>query len=325
MAGIVLPPRSFSRNVAALVPPRHRIALTAIVKDEADALLEWVAYHRLIGVEHFYLYDNGSRDGTAALLARLQAAGVATAIDWPSPRAGVLMSFPETLDYLAGIDDARAVDWRAETGVGPQLTAYNDALARFGAGTEWMLFIDADEFLALKEDASLQGFLDRFADPAVGAVALNWRYFGSAGQLEPDGRLVIERFTRCAPPGFGGHHHVKTLARTAALRRMLIHGAVLGAGYGYVDDLGRPLVLRDHAFSPGISHARAQLNHYSVKSLAEFRRKVARGLAPYADDHPNKWQGLDDAYFRRQDLNDDGDESLLPLAAAVRAEMARLA
>ena len=44
---------------------------------------QWIEYHRLLGVEHFYIYDNNSED---AILARLQGymdAGVVTYIHWP--------------------------------------------------------------------------------------------------------------------------------------------------------------------------------------------------------------------------------------------------
>ena len=42
-----------------------KIAICAIFKDEAPYLLEWLAFHRMIGVDLFVLYDNGSNDGGA--------------------------------------------------------------------------------------------------------------------------------------------------------------------------------------------------------------------------------------------------------------------
>ena len=37
-------------------------SICAIFKDEARFLREWLEYHRLIGIEHFYLYNNFSTD-----------------------------------------------------------------------------------------------------------------------------------------------------------------------------------------------------------------------------------------------------------------------
>ena len=43
------------------MPPIY-LAICAIFRDEAPFLDEWIAFHRLMGVEHFFLYDNGSVD-----------------------------------------------------------------------------------------------------------------------------------------------------------------------------------------------------------------------------------------------------------------------
>jgi hypothetical protein len=45
-----------------------KIAVCALFKDEAPYLLEWLAFHRMIGVDLFVLYDNGSSDGGADLV-----------------------------------------------------------------------------------------------------------------------------------------------------------------------------------------------------------------------------------------------------------------
>ena len=46
----------------------EKIAICAIFKDEAPYLLEWIAFHRMIGVDLFVLYNNGSNDGGAELV-----------------------------------------------------------------------------------------------------------------------------------------------------------------------------------------------------------------------------------------------------------------
>jgi hypothetical protein len=45
------------------------VCLAAILKDEDRFVEEWVAYHRLLGVDHFYLYDNDPRQPLNAILA----------------------------------------------------------------------------------------------------------------------------------------------------------------------------------------------------------------------------------------------------------------
>ncbi len=304
------------------VPTSGPIHLCAIVRDEADSLAEWIAYHHLIGVDHFVIYDNGSTDGTATLLDRFAAAGIVTRIDWPDRPPPQWLTYDGMLRLLDAVPDPRTASWGSLGALGPQISAYNDALSRFGDRAAWMLFIDADEFLLLPEDGHLTRFLDRFPSPDIGAIGLHWRYFGSGGQIEPDGRLVVERFTRCAEAAFPGHAHIKTLARPVALDRMAVHAGLLRPGYSYVNDCGMAFTPRNLAFNDPISHRYSQLNHYSVKSQAEFERKRAKGNATLGSRHP---QGAIEAeYFKRQDLNDAEDRRLAMWAATVRDHAARL-
>ena len=55
----------------------------AIFRDEAPFLAEWIAFHRLVGVDHFFLYDNGSQDEPESVLAPFLAEGCVTLKPWP--------------------------------------------------------------------------------------------------------------------------------------------------------------------------------------------------------------------------------------------------
>ena len=57
--------------------------IAAIVKDEFAGLLEWIAYHRVLGVTGFIIADNGSRDGSRELLSALARLGIVTVLDQP--------------------------------------------------------------------------------------------------------------------------------------------------------------------------------------------------------------------------------------------------
>lgn len=46
-----------------------KLAICVIVKNEAPYMKEWIDYHRLVGVEKFYVYDNESTDSLLSVLA----------------------------------------------------------------------------------------------------------------------------------------------------------------------------------------------------------------------------------------------------------------
>ena len=54
----------------------YDLAVTAILKDEGHYLKEWLDYHLLAGVDHFYLYNNDSTDNQAEVAAPYVKAGL---------------------------------------------------------------------------------------------------------------------------------------------------------------------------------------------------------------------------------------------------------
>ncbi len=269
----------------------NRTTLCAIVKNEKSYLLEWIAYHRLLGFDQLVIYSNDCTDGSDELLDALARAKVIDHRLWPSVE-----------------------------GQAPQRAAYNDAVRR--CGTPWICFLDADEFLVLKDDLKIQDFLQRFPSQ-VSAVAFNWRVFGSAGHVTREGGLVIERFTRAAPRRNHINQHCKTVARTADIREVHVHSCDLQRG-DYADTSGRPIRIERLGFTPSVEHGFAQVNHYVVKSQQEFRDKQERGNANRPPSSPDKYSGRRGNYFEHHDRNEELDEVLLPMVLRVQADMERL-
>lgn len=148
---------------------QFKLALCGIFKNEADLLAEWLEHWVLMGVEHFVLYDNGSDDGSTELLAPYIADGLVTLIKWQVPYAG-------------------AGKW--------QISAYEHASMMLRNRTEWMGFIDSDEFLRLPEHTStMPAFLSRFEAPLsdgreIGALALNWKLMDNDGCKNLEDRWI---------------------------------------------------------------------------------------------------------------------------------------
>jgi len=67
---------------------KYKLAVTTMIKDEVSScvyntshcLLEWIEWHRMLGFEHFYLYNHNSTDGVESLLSNYIQADIVTLI-----------------------------------------------------------------------------------------------------------------------------------------------------------------------------------------------------------------------------------------------------
>ena len=213
-----------------------QLAICAIFKDEARNLGEWIAFHRSVGVGHFYLYDNGSTDHFQEVLAEHIRSGLVTYIEWP--------------DYPG------------------QLSAYRDCVKRFSNQARWIAFIDIDEFLFSPQQRDVTAVLEQFRDcPALFVYSY---HFGSSGHRERPEMKTTEAYTlREAIPSCG-----KTVANPRWIRWISNPHLFRYWGWGHqtpnterqtAEPLGecRPVdVLR--------------INHYWSRSLADLETKIAR-------------------------------------------------
>ncbi|MDB5686801.1 MAG: hypothetical protein JWR77_1390 [Rhizorhabdus sp.] len=267
------------------------ITVCAIVKDERRYLIEWVAYYRLLGFDRLVLYSNDCSDGTDRLLDAMQAAGLIEHRSWPS-----------------------------QPGRAPQRSSYEDALGR--CDTRWILFVDADEFLRLIEDQEIHQFIARF-EPDVSAVAINWRIFGSSGLTDYEPAPVMERFTRSAPRDHPINRHVKTMAVAADVAAVPnAHGVILARGR-YVMPNGVDITLDRDAFARP-RYRIAQINHYVVKSRAEFEEKRRRGNVTLPLELRDESTMRDQAFFEIHDRNEEDFREILVRLGEVKAGMRRI-
>lgn len=132
--------------------------------NEAKFLKEWLDYHLVIGVSHFYLYNNNSTDDYLEVLDSYIKNGTVTLIDYPDSPA--------------------------------QPFVYQHCLENYKDETRWLGFIDADEFVCpLYKDNIVDWLSDYKNYPCVN---IKWKVFGTGGKMEHDySRLVIEQYFLC--------------------------------------------------------------------------------------------------------------------------------
>ncbi len=300
---------------AAILPPYPEMAPRALLagstgnvivgcmKNEAPYILEWVAYHRAIGVDDFLIYTNACDDGTDAILDRLQAMGILQHRD----------------------NDG----WKGKS---PQQHALNSALKEpVIRDAEWVIHIDVDEFINVRcGNGTLPDLFARAPDATN--WALTWRLFGHNGVDRLDDRFVIEQFDTCAPAFCPKPHTVwgfKSMVRNVgAYAKLSCHrpnklreGAedrvkwVNGSG----QDITRETAQKGWRSSKStIGYDLVQLNHYALRSAESFLIKRQRGRALHVD----RSIGLN--YWIRMDWSDVPDVTIKRNVPRVRAEYDRL-
>jgi hypothetical protein len=284
----------------------YRLAICAIFRDETPYLAEWIEFHRLMGVEHFFLYDNNSRDDPERFLEPWLQSGVVTLTPWAQP-------FTK----------------------GGQRKAYDHALAGARGTARWLAFLDIDEFLfAVNGDPLPEVLRDYDRYPGV---VVNWQCYGTSGRVEAGEGLVIERFVRRAPTRWVRNRRVKSIVDPErAIQSIGPHFFAYDGDLLAVTENQRPVrvrrrsslsrsILRRLASVPlvavdpyavrvhtagRVSVSRLRINHYVLRSRDEFVAKRTRWhFAQYKNDR---------LYFQFHDRNDTADPVLCPYAPEVR-------
>jgi hypothetical protein len=273
-----------------------RVTEVAFTKNEGRFLLEWIAYHRLIGVTDFLIYTNDCEDESPAFLDRLTEMGIVVHV--PNP--------------LAPSEQ-------------PQNKALNRAADHLLVKrADWVLQIDPDEFLVIKHGEGRIADLITTAPDADG-FCIQMRFFGDSGFARLSDQLVIEQLDHASREDFEHNANVKSLARNvAAFSRITAnHMPVFTEGVkprmfncGGTEIEG--LVERaTHIPDTSRSMRHAQLNHYCVRTLADFRAKKHRGTAANND------KKLHRKFFNLRNRNEVEDKTIfrhIPVTKALMAE-----
>lgn len=245
----------------------HYLSIVAIVKNEALYIQEWIEYHLLIGVEHFYIYDNDSNDNLRLLLDSYISRGIVTYIFCP----GKTMQMP----------------------------AYNDALIRFGKYNHWIAFIDADEFITLKCSNSLSEFIREYDNYAE--LGINWCMFDCNNHMtKPQQGFVIQNYTRCFEnDNHPLNRHLKCIVKPSSVKVCLTpHYMRLNRNSKAVNEIFENLVT---PFPPNASLNRIQINHYFSKSKEEYIEKISRGRSDIAAKRSFDKKSFDFSYEKTKE------------------------
>lgn len=287
----------------ALPKDRTGNVIVACMKNEAPYIVEWIAYHRAIGIDTFLIYTNGCEDSTDPILQQLENMGI--------------------------VHHRRNDHW---TGNSPQQFALDAAMQDpVVLNSDWIIHIDVDEYINVRcGNGTIQDFLERVPDASN--VAMTWRLFGHNGVSDFQDKFVIDQFDGCAPAYCPKPHTVwgfKSMTRNiGAYEKLSCHRPnklsldkvdqvkwVNGSG----QDMTNEVIKNGWRNSKrSIGYDLLQLNHYALRSAESFLVKRQRGRALHVD----RSIGLN--YWVRMDWNLAKDVSIKRNIPRLRAEYDRL-
>lgn len=157
---------------------KYRVSICGIFKNEAPFLKEWVEYHLMVGIDHFYLYNNNSEDNYMDVLSPYIERGIVEVKLWVQNHA--------------------------------QMSAYKDFYDNKRNETFWVSFLDIDEFICLRKVFYSKNWKANFnhnlkcnniktwlkSYNKYPGVLIYFKMFGTSGHQNHDfNKLVTEQYT----------------------------------------------------------------------------------------------------------------------------------
>ena len=254
------------------MPKKYDLAICAIFKNEGRYLQEWIEYHQMVGIKHFYLYDNDSTDDTRILQKYLDE--------------GIL-----TLNKISG--------------QGQQMNAYNHFLQTYKDEVEWVAIIDLDEFIVPMDYATIPEemnaildkakkkieILDGFSIDMVAGISLCWVYYGTSFHIDPPEGLMLENYLNRI--NFEDNDNwCKCIYYVDHIDSIINpHFTIPKNDKVFIDENGDYVPICARFFSARANHLR--VNHYTTRSLNEHTYKLTeRGFADGLEITPDHRERL---------------------------------
>eukprot|EP01025_Chloroclados_australasicus_P056618 TRINITY_DN7034_c0_g1_i4.p1 TRINITY_DN7034_c0_g1~~TRINITY_DN7034_c0_g1_i4.p1 ORF type:complete len:387 (-),score=14.65 TRINITY_DN7034_c0_g1_i4:20-1180(-) len=267
------------------------VALCLITRDEHKYIREWIDYHKYIGVNKFYIYDN--------------------------------LSLPPLLDTILDYVQIGLVEYRYITNQwkldeyklnnvkfyfnnvlqvnSPQRWAHTNCLLTHYSKHKFLGMIDTDEFIVLNkgykggfkpvENPNLPQFLSKYQD--TGGLWMYWRIYGTSGYTQSPLGGVLENYFQCEPrPGTAP----ETMDHKQLINTKFVGNAFCAIHGCFTSKLSVDAMFRAKNFTRAKSSPTWEginINHYMVKSMEDYQNKLNRGGGHSPKSKYQKWRGAE--------------------------------
>jgi len=249
----------------------NKVMLFTNARDEKN-IKEWAAHHLLIGFDYVYIFDHKSKIPIQSEFTNFDNRVYVERCEIPNKVKLILMSRAANIAKKFNVD--------------------------------WMIYLDADEFLILNCCQNVKQLLNafKFSDQ----LAINWLPFGSNNHIkEPDG-LILENYTRSDDRL---NKHIKSFVRPSQIR------SVSSPHFYNIMNPNRDITITNKikkVNSPFnecnvlFSQALAYIAHYAMQSEETYiKRKI-----DLPTDHTGEYRGEFNSALFHQSHN--STENLIP-------------
>ena len=248
---------------------RNYLSIVCIIKNEALYIDEWIAFNKIIGVDHIYLFNNGSTDNIKDVIVKHVQSGYVTFIDFKGANA--------------------------------QLPLYRLTIRALKKISRWVAFIDADEFI-IPTDCTLKEYMKKQEDyPGIG---INWIVYGTGGHIKrPEGLVTENYLLTFEDPNNPLNLRIKSIVNPKETYDVSSpHFCILKKGKYAVDEDGNEITAKwmytsgsGPAFTEKNKTNKIRINHYWTKSEQDLHDKCNRGYAAgsFSPDYENIMKRLD--------------------------------
>lgn len=260
-----------------------KIAIALFVKNEAQDIAGWIAWHLALGADRLFIYDDHSTDGTWEIL---QAAASLYDIE-------LARTHPEKTPNFY---------WR-------QADCYKDACRKAAGHYDWIGFLDGDEYVSLEKDDNFGAFFSKFTE--YNGVALSWRIYGSGNRVLKSRRPAYEAYAFHCTPDMGDCELGKVFIRPEdyTYEYETPHRFFLN-NERYANGLGQPLEWRGSIHD--ILWEGACINHYILRSMENYVDRIRRRINADLSDSTDYW-----TYFNRNDIYRPERKDIIERAGAI--------
>ena len=245
-----------------------KVALCTMGRNENLYINEFVDHYLSLGVDTLFLYDDNIEE-----------------------KEKFVNALPQK--------DSIVIEYTKDNDIKGQNHAYNHCYSRHKNDYDWFIMIDMDEYLVIKNNDTLKGYLTDHVFDKCDFIKLHWRIPSDNNLLHYENKSLFERFQR----PYYTSNHIKSIIRGHIDNLIYwIHSPKISPERNVTcDNIGRIINKTNLNFQSimKVNTDRAYFVHFFFKSTEEFINKYRRG---YKDWPHLKVNAFIQNYFKNNKL-----------------------